>query len=273
MAWTHLILGLGQGASPIGPSSPNYPGALFDLTQKVKNLLDLTVDTPRGRLAYTNSPVTLYSSDETIRQFLNDGIAEIARRFYRIYGEHTITTTSRAPSFVDMGADTGARMWLVRWATWNGAELPRSSLTAIQQWNYGQMTLTGVPVCWYEDGPAQIGLFPPPAASGTLFVGGYEIPPLLVLPTDVTPLSPDLINLAVFYAAGKIAEKANDAPTIQARAPVWLKEYEGGCQRGIRRAWADDPDFARQYFEEPLPVGNPLEGAEVSMGAGQPQQP
>lgn len=269
---TLLLYGLISGGGNSAAALSSYPATLLDIRSDVKNRLNLPLDTPAAKFSGGDGAADVFTSDQVITGVINDGFADLCRSCYPYYGERSFVVSTRTATLPDMTQGPGVRVWAVEDATWNGVALGHTSITALRQWKGDYLTATGTPTVWYEIGTAAVGLYKAPSPPGMLLVSGLAIPALLVNPTDVSPLAPDLNNLIVFYACGKVCEKADNNPDLKQRAPIWLDLYEQGVQALLLGLWKDDPDFAGKHFGPPAGQSSPLAGAMASAQSAQAGQ-
>jgi hypothetical protein len=242
-----------------------YPQTLTDLQNDVLSRLNEASNSTAGDLRSGTGGSSTIGTAATITQYLNEASADIARYCYPIVDVATYTSLPATTLYVSFAnsnltlGTSGDRIWAARSVSWNGTPLGHASRSATEHW-YGPTfpTDTGTPLYWYEQGADGIGIYPTPSTAKTLSISGLVFPPLLTNGTDVpTWFQADQVKLIVFQAAGRLALKNADDPSLAERGPVWLAEYQKGKEALLARLWQEDPDLAAAHFPSPTPTPGP----------------
>ena len=241
-----------------------YPQQLTDLQNDVLSRVNEASSSTAGDLRSGNGASATIATLATITQNLNEGSADLARYAYPIQDTGTYTSLPIGTQYVSLSSasltmgTTGNVLWAARSVTWNGTPLTHCSRSSIEQWYTALGTWpndSGTPLYWYENGEDGIGIYPLPSTAKTLKISGLVIPKQLSSGSDVpTWFQPDQVKLIVFQAAGRLALKNLDDPSLAERAQVWLGEFEKGKNELLIRLWQTDPQLAAAHFPKPTGV-------------------
>ena len=178
------------------------------------------------------------TNEEGFDAALNDAAREMCRQCIFLPGHSQASMAAGNPilSLPDLGANDIAqeRLWAVSRATFNTADLFRTSEEALAANNPGYLlTAAGDPIYYWVAGDV-VSVWPTPDSTATLRVDGPALPKTLgATSPDVTSWdwAPDDVLLYCLprRAAATIAAKNADDQEIAPRGPIWMTEYAARC--------------------------------------------
>lgn len=199
-----------------------------DLINQTLRILDLSAGTNAGRVDSSDGATSIYSSDQSFTDWLNDGAAECAQTCLPLWDSGAKTgVTGGMIAFTDLTVASGNRLWAVEG---NGVTLGSSPvIRGARHWVQASSAggTSGSPfLYWHPYG--QEGIFvtgvPTPSAA-TLTVFGLAVPKPLAGDTDTFPaawLKGEDAYTVCLYAAARLAEKrAADGLLGPRAAPLW----------------------------------------------------
>lgn len=231
------------------PTQPTFA----TIQQEVLSLLDEAGNTPIGQLPSGTGGAPIEDTTTAVKRYLNQAFKRMARRAVPIIMDGTFTLPAGNRSFrlSQVVTPDGSGMFgVVRVGVAGSSDLAPASVSYLNI--YKRINAPGTPSNFYRTGQEGIGIAPYPTAATNLTMTGFVVPADLVNDADTAFwLSPDLQELAAYYAAGRVAMKAMNDPNVGPRAQMWKAEYEEGEARLIRTLRASDPATASLFFVDP----------------------
>lgn len=231
---------------------------LTQLQNNVLSRLNESGNTSAGELDSGTGGAATIATTATLTQYINNACAHLCKTCVALQDTATYTypTGSLTVPFSAFTTVTGGKLWAVRTAKWNGAQLTKAESAYIE---LGYPSLesdsNGTPLHFYQNGQFAVGLAPKPSADQTLSVTGFITPVALATGSDTASwIDDDEAIYIEFYAAYMIAMKNTEDPTLIQKVNPWKMEFESAKARLWTRLLQTDPGIAKGYFSAPQSV-------------------
>lgn len=218
----------------------------------------------------SNSDIGVYDDGEgnvikttaqTIQYYLQNGAAELCRTclYYPVTASRSITETEigAAQFFLRTVMDAnGSYVRSAFYVAFGGIQLVMSTSSGLTDQGYLLLTdATGLPAKWFKAGNLAIGLYPAPAALGTLTIQGPGIAPI---PSDVSePIQwcmPDHALFLTYYSAERLAQRNNpENANLAGKVGTWDAAMLQAQQRCAAELAFECPAEYQRYFAGRVP--------------------